>query len=73
MTPMTRTDETATVRDLDDASTFVAGIAFPAARADLLLHAIVTHATPRFIGELRALPDVVFPDADAVIDALHGP
>jgi hypothetical protein len=72
VTPLTRTDESDTVRDLDDAPTFLAGIAFPAARADLLLHAIVTHATPRFIGELRALPDVVFADADEVVDALHG-
>jgi hypothetical protein len=69
---MTRTDGSDTVRDLDDASAFVTGIAFPAARADLLLHAIVTHATPRLIGELRALPDVVFSDAAAVIDSLHG-
>jgi hypothetical protein len=71
-TPLTRTDESDTMRDRDAASRFVAGIAFPAARADLLLHAIVTHSTPRLIGELRALPDVVFTDADSVVDALHG-
>jgi hypothetical protein len=68
---MTRTEGSDTVRDLDDPSAFVAGIAFPAGRADLLLHAIVTHATPRLIGELRSLPDVVFTDASAVIDALN--
>lgn len=64
------TDDAGTMRDLDDLRQFADGIAFPAARSDLLLQAIVTHATPRLIGELRSLPDAVFADAAAVLDAL---
>jgi hypothetical protein len=66
------TDDAGTMRDLDDLRQFAGGIAFPAARSDLLLQAIVTHATPRLIGELRSLPDMVFADAAAVLDAVPG-
>ncbi len=60
------------VRDLDDATLFVRSVSFPAARDDLLLQAIVTHATPRLIGTLRSLPETIFPDAESVVAALAG-
>ncbi|RWZ64272.1 DUF2795 domain-containing protein [Labedella populi] len=63
--------ETETTRYLDDIAVFARGIAFPAARSDLLLQAILAHATPRLIGELRSLPDSVFADADALRGALR--
>ena len=44
---------------------------FPAAREDLLLHAIANHATPGLIGELRALEESTFPDAGAVRAAIE--
>jgi hypothetical protein len=46
-------------------------IPFPAAREDLLLHAIAAHATPRLIGDLRSLVPSRFEDADAVRRALR--
>lgn len=45
-------------------------ITFPAAREDLLLHAIATHATPGLIGELRSLAPSRFEDATDVRRAL---
>jgi hypothetical protein len=45
-------------------------IPFPAAREDLLLHAIAAHATPGLIGDLRSLVPSRFADADEVRRAL---
>jgi len=54
-------------------STVLDAVEFPAARGDLLLHAISTHASPALIGEIRSLPDVRFRDAEAVRDAISRP
>lgn len=70
MTGMHDTGSSNTQPGVDDVALFASGIAFPADRSDLLLQAIVSHATPRLIGELRSLPDAVYADADALVEAL---
>lgn len=53
-----------------DLDTLLGRISFPAAREDLLLQAIATHATPSLIGDIRSLPQSRFANETAVRHAI---
>ncbi|RUR03579.1 DUF2795 domain-containing protein [Labedella endophytica] len=69
---MSVSTSTDTMRRVGDLSALLDTITFPAARDDLLLHAIASHATPSLIGDLRSLAPSRFADAAAVREALAG-
>ncbi|PSL36814.1 uncharacterized protein DUF2795 [Labedella gwakjiensis] len=67
---MTTAPHMDSMRRLGDLAAVLDTITFPAAREDLLLHAIASHATPTLIGDLRALAESWFEDAADVREAL---
>jgi hypothetical protein len=70
MRASTQVDAAETLDERGGVTLLLQGVAFPAGRDDLLLHAIASHAVPSVIEALRALPPFVYEDADSVRAAL---